>query len=389
MSGTQDYFNAWLKAQQEAFGSVGEMTRKFQQNLSGFGSTGGAMPGFGGAMPGFGGAMPGFGGTMPGFGGAMPGFGGAMPGFGGFQDAYAAWEKSVSDALRGSGAADANFIRETLLKSFSGSNAYMKLYELWLPLFKAIQQKGASPDSFKDLIDPAKFKEMIDRVFGFNPDAAAQLAEQVKTLLESCAHSSQGFMKPWVEASEKGFRTVPQMMEGHPESFMKVFHTMFGAFDSTVGRVFHAPAVGKDREKVELLLRSLDVLSVYLAKNTEFEHTMYVTGLAAFEQLIAAVADKVNKGEEFKDFGEFFNLYITVNEKAYSVLFQTEGYAKMQGALLEAALNVRTHTFKLTELYLYDLPIALRSEMDDLYKTVHELKKKVKGLEKRLVEVRA
>jgi polyhydroxyalkanoate synthase subunit PhaE len=368
MSGTQDYFNAWLKAQQDAFGSVGEMTRKFQQNLSGFGSTGGAMPGFGSAMP---------------------GFGGAMPGFGGFQDVYATWEKSVSDALRGSGAADANFIRETLLKSLSSSNAYLKLYELWLPLFKAIQQKGVSPDSIKELIEPVKFQEMLDRVFGFNPDAGAQLAEQVKTLLESYAHSSQGFMKPWMEASEKGFRTVPQMMEGHPESFMKVFHTMFGAFDSTVGRVFHVPAVGKDREKVELLLRSLDVLSVYLAKNTEFEHTMYITGLAAFEQMIAAVAEKVNQGEEFKDFGEFFNLYITVNEKAYAALFRTEAYAKMQGELLEASLEVRKHSFKLMELYLYDLPIALRSEMDDLYKTVYELKKKVKGLEKQLVEVRA
>jgi len=368
MSGAQDYFNAWLKAQQDAFGSVGEMTRKFQQNLSGFGSAGGAMPGFGSTMP---------------------GFGGAMPGFGGFRDAYAAWEKSVSDALRGSGASDANFIRETLLKSLSSSNTSMKLYELWLPLFKAIQQKGVSPDSFRDLIDPARFKEMIDRVFGFDPDAAAQLAEQVKTLLESCAHSSQGFMKPWMEASEKGFRTLPQMLEGHPESYLKVFHTMFSAFDSTVGRVFHVPAVGKDREKVELLLRSLDVLSVYLAKNTEFEHTMYSTGLAAFEQMIAAVADKVNTGEEFKDFGEFFNLYITVNEEAYSVLFRTDAYAKMQGELLEASLDVRKHLFKLTELYLYDLPIALRSEMDDLYKTVYELKKKVKELEKQLVEVRA
>jgi polyhydroxyalkanoate synthesis regulator phasin len=34
------------------------------------------------------------------------------------------------------------------------------------------------------------------------------------------------------------------------------------------------------------------------------------------------------------------------------------------------------------ELYLYDFPVALRSEMDDLYKTVYELKKKVKSLEK-------
>jgi len=114
---------------------------------------------------------------------------------------------------------------------------------------------------------------------------------------------------------------------------------------------------------------------------------MYVTGLAASEKMIAAIADKVKDGGEFKDFGEFFNLWITVNEKAYAELFQTEDYAKMQGELLEAALNVRTHSFKLTELYLYDLPIALRSEMDDLYKTVYELKKKVRKMEKQLGEV--
>ncbi len=368
MSGTENYLDSWMKAQQDAFTSMGDMARKFQQGFSGFGSTGGAMPGFGGAMP---------------------AFGGAMSGFGGFPDAYTAWEKSVNDAFRGGDAGDANFVRETLLRSLSSSNAYLKLYELWLPLFKAIQQKGVSTDSFKDLIDPAKYKEMLDRVFGFNPDAAAELADQVKKLLESWTHSSQGFMQPWMEASARGYRDLPQIMEGHPAAFMKIYHTMFSAFDSTVGRVFHIPAVGKDREKVELLLRSLDVLSAYLAKNTEFEHTMYITGLAACEKMIAAVAEKVSAGEEFKDFGEFFNLWITVNEKAYSSLFQTEDYAKMQGELLEASLDVRKHSFKLMELHLYDLPIALRSEMDDLYKTVYELKKKVKGLEKQLGEVRA
>jgi polyhydroxyalkanoate synthesis regulator phasin len=39
------------------------------------------------------------------------------------------------------------------------------------------------------------------------------------------------------------------------------------------------------------------------------------------------------------------------------------------------------------EMHLTDLPIALRSEMDDLYKTVHDLKKTVKKLEKQLSEV--
>jgi polyhydroxyalkanoate synthesis regulator phasin len=61
----------------------------------------------------------------------------------------------------------------------------------------------------------------------------------------------------------------------------------------------------------------------------------------------------------------------------------------MQGELLETGLKLRQHNFKLMELYLYDYPIALRSEMDDLYKTVYELKKKVRSLEKQFGEVAA
>jgi class III poly(R)-hydroxyalkanoic acid synthase PhaE subunit len=307
-----------------------------------------------------------------------------MPGFGGFQDVYTSWTKSVMNALQGTGTADMNFVKETLSKTLTGSNAYQKLYQIWLPFFNAIQEKSASPNSYKDLTDPAKFKEMMDRVFGFDPTAVSQIVEQATKLLETLAGSSQGFMKPWVDASGKSFKDFPNMMEGHPESVMKIFHTLFSAFDNTVGRAFHVPAVGKDREKIELLLRSLDDLSVYLAKRTEYEHMMYVTGLGAFEKVIATVADQVSKGEEIKRFDEFFDLWIDVSEKAYYALFQTQDFSKMQGELLETSVNVRQHSFKLMELYLYDFPIALRSEMDDLYKTVYDLKKKVKSLEKQL-----
>jgi class III poly(R)-hydroxyalkanoic acid synthase PhaE subunit len=225
---------------------------------------------------------------------------------------------------------------------------------------------------------------MLDRVLGFDPTAVSQMVEQATKLLETLTGYSEGFLKPWVDASGKSFKEFPNMMKGHPESVMKIFHTLFSAFDSTIGRAFHVPAVGKDREKIELLLRSLDDLSVYLVKRTEYEHTMYVTGLGAFEKVIATVADKVSKGEEFERFDEFFDLWIDVSEKSYYALFQRPDFSEMQGELLEASVHVRQHSFKLMELYLYDFPIALRSEMDDLYKTVYDLKKKVKSLENQL-----
>jgi hypothetical protein len=158
--------------------------------------------------------------------------------------------------------ADIGLLRETLSKIFGGSNAYMKLYEIWLPLCKAIQEKTMNPDTYRELTNPVEYKKMLDQVFGFDPDSISRVSAQVSGFINTFACSTQEFMKPWVEASEKSLKTFPQFLEGHPESLMTIFHNMFNAFDSTVGRIFHVPQVGKDREKVELLLKSLDDLSV-------------------------------------------------------------------------------------------------------------------------------
>jgi hypothetical protein len=354
METTKDFFDTWTRSQERIVEELTETTKKFQQVFWGLGSDGEGMSGFGD-----------------------------------FQNVYSSWTNAIMNALRDTGTVDVNLIRETLLKTLSGSNAYLKLHEIWLPLFKAIREKTLSPDAYKDLTDPLKCKEMLDRVFGFDPDAISQAANQARKFLETFTGSVQQFMKPWAAATEKSSKTFPQLVEGHPESLMKIFHDMFDAFDSTIGRSFHVPAVGKDREKIELLLRGLDDLSVYLAKNIEYQNMMYATGLAAFEKVVATTGEKIKAGEEITKFDEFFDLWVKVNEKTYYALFQTEDFSKMQGELLEASLNVRKHFFKLMELYLYDFPIALRSEMDDLYKTVYEMKKKVKNLEKQLGEVRA
>ena len=274
---------------------------------------------------------------------------------------------------------------DTASKLFSSPNVCMKLTEIWLPLLDAIRERTGDIDSYMDLFDPVKYKEVMDQIFGLSsPETMAEFYEQAAKLLQTFGTSTMGFMGPWTEAMQKNLKILPQFAEGHPESFMNIFHNMFNSFDSTFGKVFHIPAVGKDREKVELILKGLDDVSVYLAKNTEHQQIMYVTGLAAMEQVVETIAKKVRDGKEVKDFSEFFNLWIEVNEKAYYALFQTEEFSKLQGELLESTLTVRKHFFKLMELYLYDFPIALRSEMDDLYKTIYDLKNKVKSLEKQM-----
>lgn len=349
MENIQSYFQTWLKSQEQLFGGFVENTKRVQQLFLNQ---------------------------------QYPGFTGDV---GGLNNLYSAWSSAVLKSFAGAGDSS-QVVKDNLTKMLGGSNAYMKLYEVWQPLIKAAQERSLNPEAYKDLIDPAKYKEVLDKVFGFDSASTKLMLDQAVQFLELMSGSGQQFTTPWLDASKTSLQAYPQFMQGHPESFIKIFHSMFNAFDNTVGRVFHVPPVGKDREKFELISRCFDDLSVYAAKSTEYQHTIYITGLTAMEKVVEKLAEKVSSGEEIKKFDEFFDIWIDTSEQSYFKLFQTEEFAKLQGELLDTALNVRGHFFKVAEMYFVDLPLALRSEMDDLYKTVYELKRTVKRLEKQLKE---
>jgi hypothetical protein len=354
MDSTKNYFDDWIQAQGRMLESLTQLTKQYQES----------------------------------FWKSAPRDGGAQA-LGAFSDLYSSWTNAFLNALRETASGDGNPAQGPFSRGVGGSRVFERLYEIWLPLMKAVQDRSLSPETYRELMDPKKYKEVLDKIFGFDADAVLEPTAQSAKFMEAWAGAAQQFMRPWVEAAGKTWTTLPHIVEGRPEAYMQSYNTMFNAFDSTYGRIFHIPPIGKDREKVKLFLGSFDDLSVYLARYTEYQYTIYITGLSAMEKVVAKITEQFNKGEEIRSFDEFFDLWLDVNEETYYELFRSEDFSKMQGKMLEASVTMREHNFKLMELYLYDYPIAVRSEMDDLYKTIYELKKKVKDLEKQFREVNA
>ncbi len=343
MENANDYFNAWMKTQTLAFEALREQAKRMQALYQGGNASA--------------------------------------------QTPFEAWQKAAQDAV--SGGADPDVLKNTLHKVFGSSSAFQKLYEVWQPLLKAIQSTTFNQDTYKDLVNPVRIKELVDDLFKFDTEGMQQLQKQMTQFSAQLNSNFEHFGKPWVEAAMQNLQALPQIAEGHPEAMMKMFHTTFNAFDNTVGRSFHVPAVGKDREKLELMSRCIDDMSVYAAKNAEYQHTMYLTALDAMKNVVTELAQKIEAGEQIDRFDAFLDLWVDVNEKTYYALFQTEEYSQLKDEVLAAGLNARKHYFKLMEMYLFDLPIALRSEMDDLYKTIYDLRKKVKKMEAQMKEQRA
>lgn len=355
MERTEEFFNTWLKSQEKFLEDWMEAVKKIPQNFWGLNFLGTGQMDTGGDGP---------------------------------FALYRSWFGEMINAALKMRGLNTDVIKDTLSKMSSSSNVYVKFYEIWLPIARAVQERITDVNLYRELVDPAKYKEVIDNIFGFSPDSIRDYIEQVSKLSETLGISAGKFGTPWAAAFKKNFKMMPDLVEGRPETFLHIFHNLFQAFDETVGKIYHIPPVGKDREKIELMMRGFDDLAVFLAKNIEYQNSVYVIALRAMEKVLETIATKIKDGEEIKTFNDFFDLWVDVNEREYHDLFRTGEFSRIQNELMDAAVKVRGHFYKLMELYLFDFPVALRSEMDDLYKTVYDLKKKVRTLERQLNEAK-
>ncbi|MBF0538870.1 MAG: hypothetical protein HQL03_11545 [Nitrospirae bacterium] len=274
--------------------------------------------------------------------------------------------------------------KETVGKLFRSFDSYVKVFEFWSPVLNAMQENALSAEGYQDLFDPEKFKQLTESIYGLmGPDMASEILKQTSDLVETWGKAANNLVNPWVEAYQKNLDiALDASSAADPNASMNMFHTVYSAFDKTFGKAFKTPQVGKDREKLELILKTMDMYSVYTARSAEFQHKMYLSGEKAMKKVIDKLAEKIKAGEQVKSYNDFYKLWTDITENEYFELFNTEDFSKIQGQLLDSALDFRRYYHKLIELYLVDLPIPVRTEMDDVYKTIHDLKRRVRTLEK-------
>ena len=83
-------------------------------------------------------------------------------------------------------------------------------------------------------------------------------------------------------------------------------------------------------------------------------------------------------------FNDFFNNWVNATEEALTTSFSEKTFSKIQSDMLTAGLEIKKILSKQMEESMSGLPVVPRSEVDELYKTVHEMKSRMRKLENQL-----
>lgn len=112
-------------------------------------------------------------------------------------------------------------------------------------------------------------------------------------------------------------------------------------------------------------------------------------GGRSLEDLLRELVEKGERDESVTTFKGLLDLWVSTAEGTFAELFRTEGFARMQGKAVNAAMVYKLRQREVTEEFMkaYDLPT--RSEIDTVHRHVHDVRIELRYAKRTLAATRA
>jgi len=219
------------------------------------------------------------------------------------------------------------------------------------------------------------------------PESMASLFKGTHTMPEIFTSFAQVVMGSFSELQKKMSQSASRLGESvEAYSFEKIdeniFHVWTEIYEKEFQKFFQIPQLGLTREYQERINSMMDKFHLSQANQAEFLRLIclpFQRSMGVMQEKIAVLAET---GELLDDSHEYYQMWIKILEGHFMTLFQTPEYIEALTRTISSSTNFFKAKNAVIEDMLKDLPIAQKSEMDDLSREVYELKRRIRRLEK-------
>lgn len=271
--------------------------------------------------------------------------------------------------------------QETFKNMLNASNAYVKLLEFWMPMFKTMQERPGDLNALRELATPARYKEVLDRVFESvvpKPELIKSFFEQLHSFSKSLNTPTQEYSRQLAEMLQSNMTMLAELAGGNPEYATNLYNGMIANYQRAFEFAGTLSGTQKEAEAVKLTSELFQQASEYATSLWKFQSLLYTAGQETMEEMVDKAVKTAQKGEPVKNYDEFFKLWIDLNEQSYNSVFKSKEFTAAQGELAKMAAGIRKQFQNLMELFLEEYPVVLRSEIDELYKSMQDIKSKMR-----------
>ena len=188
----------------------------------------------------------------------------------------------------------------------------------------------------------------------------------------------------WLQRAERiGKTTEAYTFENLDQNAFALWNELY---EKEFRQFLHIPQLGLTRFYQERVGRTVDKFNIFQAKVAEFLHIFSLPMEKSHKVMQDKLTEMAEAGELPDDSKAYYQMWIKILEGHYMTLFKSPEFANTMGQTLNALEDYKISQEKVIEDILGMFPVPTQKDMDELYKEIYLLKKKVKALEKEKFE---
>ena len=278
----------------------------------------------------------------------------------------AAWMKSATDfwgsmSQMWTGLATPSETQTAPTKGHKGrmQESWESALKIWLTFSSAFAEPGATDNLSKGI---NTLPEILMKTAKTGWDACFQLQQQWLERIGRIGKSTEAYdfenldqdtFRAWLEIYDKEFR-----------QFLKV------------------PQLGLTRFYQERMAGFLDKFNLFQGAMAEFMYLIYLPMEKSFKVMQEKVEELTEEGELPENSQDYYRMWLKILEGHYMTLFKSSEYTQVLGNTLNAMEEYTAARQQLIQDIMQMFQMPTNKEMDELYKEIYALKKRIKKLEK-------
>lgn len=299
----------------------------------------------------------------------------------GFSSFNNPWSASFTEMLKNMSNTDQ---KEYFKSMFNNAETFAKMYQAWLPIYKAYQEGNFNADTFKNFLKPESVKEMMDKFLGYMPNEYSDFVNYWNNQLKSFGETMQAQSKDMYNQFKNNFQEGIAKMANAPfEQWNEMYQSANSQFQFASNPFMKMLTPDANKENIETLQEIADKIAQFNLRNSEMQFMVYEKGTTAMKSFGEKLYEKIQKGESIESFMQFYTEFLNTMDSHLTELFGSENYSKLQAELSSLGFRLKNQISSQLEKQFADLPIVTRSEMDKLYKTIYEMNKNFREMSRK------
>lgn len=269
------------------------------------------------------------------------------------------WESMATDEKSGINVSGSSFGKDEKVEKM--------IFKSWEPALK----------TWQDFASKVNKKEMLENIVEGNKTGTENFHKFLKSGLDGFSF----FQKKWME-SAKNIDEIFKQHQGEKNSGPEIFNMFNDIYQKEFSKFFTVPSLGLSREYQQKIQHAIDKSNIFHVTLLEFLSFLYIPFEKSFIVVQDTLASLADKGSLPEDSKEYYQMWLKQLESHYMLLFKSSEYTNALNKVIEAMSEFVTARQQIVQDTIRQFGIPVEQDMDELYKDIYLLKKRIRSLEK-------